>query len=115
MKNKTGASPRKLNERELHRELRRAELTIEAAASVMHPNKVIQLHKMLVINGVIDDEDWLGKDARQAALNRTKPRFDYFKRILIVLCTVLSLGWCSDQTADELQRAETAYVSVDHG
>lgn len=111
----TGASPRHLDVRELHLELRRAQKTIEIAATMMSLDQASRLHKALVINKVVEDEDWLGTEARNAALNRIKPRHDWFKSILIVLCTVLSLSWCSAQTEDELQRAETAYVSVNNG
>ena len=110
-----GATRCHQNERDLHRELRRAHKTIDAATKIMRPSQVSKLHTALAINGIVEDEDWLGTEARNAALERIKPRHDWFKSILIVLCTVLSLSWCSAQTEDELQRAETAYVSVNNG
>lgn len=90
-----GASPRHLDVRELHLELRRAQKTIEIAATMMSLDQVSRLHKALVINKVVEDEDWLGCDARHIALNRTTPCRDYFKVMLIAVCTLIGIGLAS--------------------
>lgn len=107
-----GATRCHQNERDLHRELRRADKTIEAAASIMRTNQVSKLHNMLVINGVIEEEDWLGKDARHTALNRIKPKPDYTKIMLIALCIFLGWAWYSAQLDRDLFMAQ---IGVNHG
>lgn len=89
---KKGASPRHLDVRELHLELRRAQKTIEMAATLMSSDQVSKLQKTLVINKVVEDEDWLGRDARHIALNRTTPRRDYFKVMLIAVYVFIGIG-----------------------
>ncbi len=109
---KTGASARQLDERELHRELRRADTAIEAATSIMRPAQVRKLHTTLAITGVVEDDDWLGKDARHTALNRIKPKPDYTKIMLIALCIFLGWAWYSAQLDRDLFMAQ---IGVNHG
>ena len=109
---KTGATPRQLNERELHRELRRADTAIEAATSIMRPTQVRKLHTTLAITGVVEDDDWLGRETRKAALNRTKPKPDYLKIMLIALCIFLGWAWYTAQLDRDLFMAQ---IGVDHG
>lgn len=97
-----GATQRQLNERELHRELRRAERAIEMATTMMSLDQTLRLHKALVINKIADDEDWLGADARHVALNRIKPKRDYLKIILVALCILLGWAWYSAQLDRDL-------------
>lgn len=92
-----GASPRHLDVRELHLELRRAQKTIEIAAAMMPLDQASKLHKALVVNKIVEDEDWLGCNARHIALNRTTPCRDHFKIFLIALCILLSVACYSVQ------------------
>ena len=83
----TGASPRHLNVRELHRELRRANQIIDTAATKMSVRQKRHLHTVLAINKVVEDEDILG----------TKPKPDYLKVMLIALCILLGWAWYTAQ------------------
>ena len=111
---KTGATPRQLNERELHRELRRADFIIDDAMGLLSPADRRSLNAQQAILGITDPLDPRGKKSRKAALNRIKPKPDYNKIMLIALCILLGWAWYTAQQDRDLFMQPIA-IGVKHG
>lgn len=113
--NQTGATPRKLNERELHRELRRADLIISSAMQYIPDADISDLDDALVGRGLTSADDFAAYSARQDALNRITPKRDYLKIMLIVLCILLGWAWYTAQLDRDLFMAQIAQGEHRHG
>lgn len=113
-KTKKGASPLRLNNTELRRELHRADIIIMHAVSLMTPDTQELLKDQLERCHTTDAIDPLGEDARLQAMHRITPRRDYSRLALIVLALILGIAWISTQTEVQILQAEAAQVQGDN-
>ena len=102
----TGAAPRKLCERELHRELRRADTIIANAHRHLTPAQKLVVAYEQSHQGLTPLDDPQGIESRKAALNRTESRPDIIKIMLVVISLILGMAWYAAQTDNDLLRAE---------
>ena len=111
-KAKKGASQLHLNNKELRRELYRADVIILTALSLMHSHEQEQLKHQLTSCQTTTTSDPLAEDARLEAMHRIKPKCDYNKMMLIILALILALAWYSAQT--DIQFLQAQLVQVDY-
>lgn len=89
-KAKKGASPLHLNNKELRRELYRADVIILTALSMLDIEQHTMLERKLIDCHVTDDQDPLADSARLQAMHRITPKCDYVKLILWIAALILS-------------------------
>lgn len=111
---KKGASRRKLNERELHLELRRADEIILTALSIMPVEDHTKFEATTVEQGLAQPNDFAAMDTRRDALNRITAKPDYTKIMLIALCIFLGWSWYTAQQDRDLFMQQIAQ-GVNHG
>ncbi len=107
-KTKKGASPLRLNNTELRRELHRADVIIMTAVSQMSAQDQTLLKMTLKNCHITDDTDPLAETVRLQAMHRITPTRDYIKLALIVLALILGIAWISTQTEVQILQAEAA-------
>ena len=113
-KTKKGASPLHLNNKELRRELHRANVIIMTAVSAMSAQQQKVLELTLINCHTTERADPLAEDTRLQAMHRITPKRDYSKLALIVLALILGLAWISTQTEMQILQAEAAQVQGDN-
>ena len=99
---KKGATPRKLNERELHYELRRADEIIANAYHLLSADDSKRLDAEQAATAITGTGDPMGNITRHAALNRITPQPDHLKITLIALCIFLGWAWYAAQLDRDL-------------
>lgn len=110
IKNKKGASPLRLSNQELRRELCRADVIIMTAVSAMNTQQQKVLEQTLMNCHITERADPLAEDTRLQAMHRITPTRDYSKLALIVLAVVFGLAWLSTQTEMQILQAEAAQI-----
>lgn len=113
-KTKKGASPLRLNNTELRRELHRADVIIMTAVSQMSAQDQKTLELTLINCHTTERADPLAETVRLQAMHRITPKRDYSKLVLIVLALILGLAWISTQTEMQILQAEAAQVRGDN-
>lgn len=109
-KTKKGASALRLNNTELRRELRRADVIIMTAVSAMSAQQQQALQLTLMSCHITERADPLAETVRLQAMHRITPKRDYSKLVLIVVALVLALAWVSTQTEMQILQAEAAQI-----
>ena len=109
-KAKKGASPLHLSNKELRRELCRADVIIMTAVSAMNTQQQKVLEQTLMNCHITERADPLAEDTRLQAMHRITPTRDYRKLALIVLAVVFGLAWLSTQTERQILQAEAAQI-----
>lgn len=91
-KNLKGASPLHLNNKELRRELYRADVIILTALSLMHAHQQQTLKYQLERCHTTEASDPLAEETRMQAMHRitAKCEFDYIKLFLFTATLILS-------------------------
>ena len=110
---KKGASPLQLNNKELRLELRRADVIIMTAVSLLSTRQQADLEDQLIDCHITDDADPLADTARLQAMHRITPKCNYHGIMLIILALVLGVAWYSVQADNQLLRAELVQVQGD--
>lgn len=85
-----GASPLHLDNKELRLELRRADVVIMTAVSLLSLPKQIELEDQLVDSHITDIADPFAHDARLQAMHRITPKCDYVKLFLLIAALLLA-------------------------
>ena len=107
---KKGASPLQPNSKELRLELRRADIIIMTAVSMLSSEQIEALENQLMDCHITDDADPLAEDLRLQAMHRVEPKCDYHKLALFILILVLGVAWYSVQADNQLLHAKVAQV-----
>lgn len=89
-KNLKGASPLYLNNKELRRELYRADVILMTALSMMHTHQQQTLKHRLERCHTTDASDPLAENSRLQAMHRITPKCDYVKLFLFIATLILS-------------------------
>ena len=89
-KTKKGASPLHLNNKELRRELHRADVIIMTAVSAMSAQQQKVLELTLINCHTTERADPLAEDTRLQAMHRITPKCDYVKLFLFIATLLLS-------------------------
>lgn len=102
IKNKKGASPLRLSNKELRRELCRADVIIMTAVSQMSAQDQQTLELTLINCHTTDRADPLAETVRLQAMHRITPRRDWLKLVLAAFIVLLGVGLVASN--DENQR-----------
>lgn len=105
----TGATPRNLNECELHLELRRADFIIANAMQFIPAQDIEDFEYSMLDKGLMSGDDFAAFESRKEALNRCAPKPDYLKIMLVFLCLVLGWAWFTVQQDRDLFMDQITY------